>query len=88
MIKDLRIRLKRCEPYLIERDLLPKLYFREDENNTEKWIFKYAFLMGHTDETISVRLNYYSRQAINRKMQQILESNRTLIEEFLTSLNK
>lgn len=88
MIKDLRIRLKRCEPYLIERDLLPKLYFKEDNRDTEKWIFKYAFIYKHTDETISIRLDYYSRQAINRKMQHILESNRTLIEEFLLIHNK
>lgn len=88
MIKDLRSRLKKCQPYHIEHDLLPKLYFKEDENNTEKWIFKYAFIYRHTDETISIRLNYYSRQAINRKMQNILESNRTLIEEFLLTQNK
>lgn len=82
-MRDLRSKLRKCNPYLIERDLLPKLYFKEDVNNTEEWIFKYSFLRKLSDEAIAIRLGFYSRQGINKKLNMILDSNSYLIEEFV-----
>ena len=84
-MKDLRAKLKKCQPYFIERDLLPKLYFKEDENNTEFWIFKYAFIRRLTDVSIGIRLGY-TKQNIHYKIKGILQSNQSLMEEFLCNL--
>ena len=84
-MKDLRAKLKKCQPYFIERDLLPKLYFKEDENNTEFWIFKYAFIRRLTDVSIGIRLGC-TKQNIHYKIKGILQSNQSLIEEFLCNL--
>lgn len=81
-MKEIRTKLKKCQPYFIERDLLPKLYFREDENNTEYWIFKYYFITQLTQLSISIRLDY-SKQNINYLLHRILKRNHALIEEFL-----
>ena len=85
-MKDLRARLKKCQPYYIERDLLPTLYFREDEKDIEFWIFKYAFIRRLTDVSISIRLGY-TRQNIHYKLKSILKANKSLIEEFLNTQN-
>ena len=86
-MRDLRSKLKSCQPYLIQRDLYPKLFFRDDGRYTEKLIFKYAFIDRFRDEQISVKLDYYSRQGINKKLHQILDANKYLIEEFLNNQN-
>lgn len=94
-ITKIKNKLRKCQPYLIERDLLPKLYFKQDEcdklldsyghkRETEYWIFKYIFIL-HTNElNIAIRLNY-SQQMISYKLQQIIERNETLITEFLVN---
>ena len=79
---NLRSKLKGCQPYFIEKDLLPTLYFKEDENDTEYWIFKYCFITRLSDLAIGVRLGY-SRQQIYNKTQSIISANKTLIENFL-----
>lgn len=85
-MKDLRAKLKKCQPYFIERDLLPNLYFKEDENDTEYWIFKYAFIRRLTDVSISIRLGY-TKQNIHYKIKGILQANQALIEEFFNNHN-
>lgn len=85
-MKDLRTRLKKCQPYFVERDLLPKLYFREDKDNIEFWIFKYAFITRLTDVSIGIRLGY-TKQNIHYKLKSILQANQALIEEFLKTQN-
>ena len=92
---EIKNRLKKCQPYHIEKDLLPKLYLKKDEceslvdcygnkRETEYWIFKYIFIL-HTNElNIAIRLNY-SQQTISYKLQKILERNKTLIENFLVN---
>lgn len=81
-MRELRNRLKQEQSYLIEKDLIPKLYFKEDKENTEYWVFFYAFVRKLTDLSISVRLGY-SQQAISKKVHKILKNNKTLIETFL-----
>jgi len=83
-MKKIRYRLKKSQSYLIERDLLPKLYFKEDKNNTEYWSFFYAFVRKLSDVSIGVRLGY-SQQNISNKIQKILANNEVLIEEFLNN---
>lgn len=83
-MENLRSRLKDCQPYFIEKDLLPKLYFKEDENNTEYWIFRYSFITRLNTLAIGVRLGY-TRQHILTKLKQIIKANKSLIENFLLS---
>jgi hypothetical protein len=94
-ITQLKNKLINCEPYLIERDLLPKLYFKEEEcdkfldcygnkREVEYWIFKYIFIRGVTEDYIAVRLDY-SQQTISYRLRKIIERNKTLIEEFLVN---
>lgn len=57
-MNEIRLKLKKCQPYFIEHDLLPKIYFKEDKNNTEYWIFFYSFIRRLSDEAIGARLGY------------------------------
>lgn len=86
-MNEIRIRLKHCEPYFIEHELLPLMYFRESENKTEYWIFFYSFIRRLSDEAIGVRLGY-SRQQILNKTKAILKFNLTMIQNFLQKHNK
>lgn len=86
-MENLRNRLKDCQPYFIEKDLLPILYFKEDENNTEYWIFKYSFITRLSTLAIGVRLGY-TRQHILNKLKQIIKANQALIENFLQEHSK
>lgn len=79
---NLRKELKRVQPYYIETCLLPKMYFNEDEHDTEYWIFVYAFLRGLSDQSIGVRLGY-SRQHILKWTKKIIERNHDLIFDFI-----
>ena len=85
-MNETKSKLKKCQPYFIERDLLPNLYFKEDENDTEYWIFKYAFIRRLTDVSISIRL-VYTKQNIHYKIKGTLQANQALIEEFLNNHN-
>ena len=92
--KEIRNKLKKCQPYLIQRDLLPKLFFKEEDNDlldeygnkkeTEYWIFFYAFIRKLTDLAIGVRLGY-TPQNINKRTIKIIKNNYSLIETFLSS---
>lgn len=84
-MKKYRTILKNTEPYYIERDLFDKLFFMEDEKDTEYWIFKYAFLRRLSDEAIGIRLDY-DTTTIYRKTLKIIKNNYRLIKEFLDNL--
>lgn len=84
-MKEIRTKLKQTQPYFIERDLLPKLYFKEDDNDTEYWIFKYSFIRHLSDLSIGIRLGY-SRQHILRLTYKIIKNNHALITEFLNNM--
>lgn len=81
-ISKIKNKLKKCQPYLIERDLLPKLYFKEDKDEKEYWVFKYAFIRRLTDVSIGVRLGYTS-QNIYYIIKNIIQANREIIIQFL-----
>ena len=81
-MNEIRIKLKKCQPYFVEHELLPKMYFKEDENNTEYWIFFYSFIRHLSDEAIGIRLGY-SRQHILVLTKKILRNNLTMVLEFL-----
>lgn len=81
-MENLRNKLKDCQPYFIEKELLPNLYFKEDENDTEYWIFKYSFITRLSTLATGVRLGY-SRQHILVKLKKIIKANKALIEDFL-----
>ena len=81
-MNEIRIKLKDCEPYFIEHELLPKMYFRESENNTEYWIFFYCFIRKLSDEAIGIRLGY-SRQHILNLTKKILKANKTMVLDFI-----
>ena len=92
---EIRNKLKKCQPYFIERDLLPKLYFKQepceeildsygDKKDIEYWIFKYIFIFHAYEQNIAIRLNY-SQQNISHRLHRIIERNKTIIEEFLVN---
>lgn len=81
-MQNLRNDLKECQPYLIEKYLIPKMYFQEDADNTEYWIFRYTFINRLTTLSIGVRLGY-TRQTVLIKLKKILKYNSTIIKEFL-----
>ena len=85
-MKKLKNRLKKCQPYFIEKDLLPKLYFKEEMGDKEYWIFKYSFIRRLSDVSIGVRLGYTS-QNIHYLTKNILKANESIIEEFLLTQN-
>ena len=63
----------------IEKELLPELFFK---NETEQWIFFYAFCRRLNDEAIGVRV-YLDKTNIYRKELQIIENNLSKITHFL-----
>lgn len=85
-IKEIRIRLKDVEPRFIEKKLLPEIYFKEDEKNTEYWVFFYRYVRKLGDETIGVRLGY-ERKSIYNICLRIIKNNLTTITEFLHKLS-
>lgn len=95
--KDIRARLKKCQPYFIEKELLPNLYFKEEEcdllddygnkRDVEYWIVKYAFMRKLSDEAIGMRLGFESL-AIYRRTLKLIERNLAIIEEFLARHDK
>lgn len=81
-MRELKNRLRQCQPYYIERDLLPNLYFREDREEIEKWVFVYSFIRRLPDVSIGVRLGYTSQNIYHIKLD-ILKTNKDLINSFL-----
>ena len=77
--KEIRAKLKKSEPYRIEKELLPELFFK-DEN--EQWIFFYAFCRRLSDEAIGIRV-YLDKTDVYRKELQIIENNLSKITHFL-----
>ena len=84
MVKNnIRRSLRNCEPYFIQYDLLPKLYLIEDEEQVEYWIFFYYFVRKLNYDAIGIRLGFQGN-TIYYRLQKILKSNKTIIEEFIT----
>lgn len=77
--KKIRAKLKKSEPYRIEKELLPELFFK---NETEQWIFFYAFCRRLSDEAIGVRV-YLDKTNVYRKELQIIKNNLSKITHFL-----
>lgn len=80
--KTIKNKLKKCQPYFVEKDLFPKLYFNEERLEQERWIFKYSFIRKLSDVSIGIRLGYTS-QNIHYITKCILYANKNIIEEFL-----
>ena len=83
---NLRSKLKKCEPYFIQHELLPKLYFKEDKEETEYWIFFYYFIRKLNYRAIGRRLGF-DHSTIAYKLNKILMTNNTIIEEFIFQQN-
>lgn len=81
--KIIRKLLKESEPALIKLELLPELWFKEDEKETEYWIFFYAFCYRFSDDMISQRLGYYTRKHVYNRTLKIIKNNYTVISRFL-----
>lgn len=81
--KQIRKILKEAEPALIKMDLLPEMWFKKDEQETEYWIFFYSFCYRFSDDMISQRLGYYTKKQIYNKTLKIIQNNYTLISRFL-----
>lgn len=90
---ELKRALAKCQPYFIEKELLPRMYFREEMNeritdcygnkkDVEYWIFYYTFIRKLTQTCIGVRLNY-TQQYIFQRLMEIMKNNSFLIENFL-----
>lgn len=86
-------KLKQCQPYFIEKDLIPKLYFKDEkfngryddygnEKDTDYWIFYYTFIRKLTAQSIGIRLNF-TRQNVSKRLLQIISANKFLIDNFL-----
>lgn len=84
--KRIKSRLKKAQPYFIEKDLLPQLYFNEEYEETERWVFVYTFLRRLTDTSIGIRLDYSSAN-IHYITKRIINTNKNIIEDFLFSHN-
>ena len=82
----LRNKLKECEPYHIQYDLLPKLYFKEDKEEIEYWVFFYHFVRQLNYRAIGTRLGF-DHSTIAYKMNKILQTNNSIIEEFIFQQN-
>lgn len=90
--KDIRTRLKKCQPYFIEKELIPNLYYKEEEcdlvdeygrkREIERWIIFYSFIRKLSDEAIGIRLGF-GGNTIYKKTLKIIERNLTIIENFL-----
>lgn len=85
-ITQIRNKLKKCQSYFIEKDLLPQLYFKEDIEEKEYWVFKYAFIRRLSDVSIGVRLGY-TKQNIHYIIKKILQANYSIIENFIFTQN-
>ena len=83
-ITQIKSKLKKCQPYFIEKDLLPKLYFKEDIEEKEYWAFKYAFIRRLSDVSIGIRLGY-TKQNIHYIIKNILQTNYSIIINFINS---
>lgn len=81
--KEIRKRLKKSQPSLIRQYLIPELWFKEDGNETEYWVFYYAFYNRFSDKMISDRIGYYKDRHIYNISLQIIENNLLLISNFL-----
>ena len=77
--KEIRTKLKKSEPYRIEKELLPKLFFK---NETEQFIFFYAFYRRLNEEAIGVRV-HLDKTIVYRKELQIIKNNLSTITHFL-----
>ena len=83
-MNEIKNKLKKCQSYFIEKDLMPKLYLKDD-NDIEYWIFFYSFVRKLSDKAIGIRLGYYTSQAINKRCTKIINNNKAIITDFLLS---
>lgn len=80
--KEIRTKLKEKQPFYIEKELLPNLYFKEDDKNTQYWVFFYRYIRQLSDLTIGVRLGY-DRKSIYNITLKIIKNNYDIISHFL-----
>lgn len=85
-MNNIRQNLRECEPYRIQFELLPKIYFKEDIKEIEYWIFFYYFVRKLNYRAIGVRLGF-DHSTIAYKLIKILKSNNTLITTFIHQQN-
>lgn len=85
-MKNIRKNLKDCEPYFIQYNLLSKLYFKEDKEEIEYWIFFYYFIRKLNYRAIGARLGY-DHSTIAYKLNKILVRNKTIIKNFIFQQN-
>ena len=88
-MKNLRIALRKIQPYFVEYNLIPKLYFKEDKDKIDYWVFFYHFIRKLNYRAIGARLGF-DHSTIAYKMTNILKNNQKLIEDFIfqQSLNE
>lgn len=80
--KEIRSKLKNYQPYYIEKELMPFLYYKEATKELEYWVFLYSFVRKLSDEAIGVRLGYNRKSVYNMALR-IIENNLDLIVKFL-----
>lgn len=90
--KDIRTKLKKCQPYFIEKELLPNLYFKEEDcdlvdeygrkREVERWIMFYSLIRKLSDKAIGIRLGFEGNTIYKRTLK-IIERNLNVIEDFL-----
>lgn len=82
---NIRRSLRECEPYFIEFELIPKIYFNDDNDKekTNYWIFFYYFVRKLSYLAIGIRLGYEAN-TIHYKLKNILKANKNIIQNFIT----
>lgn len=90
--KDIRTRLKKCQPYFIEKELIDNLYYKEEDcelidcngnkRELERWIIFYSFIRKLSDDAIGIRFGFEGN-TIYKKTLKIIERNLNIIEQFL-----
>ena len=80
----IRRSLRECEPYFIEFELIPQIYFNDNDNEekTNYWVFFYYFVRKLSYLAIGVRLGY-RENTIHYKLKNILKANKTIIQNFI-----
>ena len=81
---NIRRSLRECEPYFIEFELIPQIYFNDNDNEekTNYWVFFYYFVRKLSYLAIGVRLGYEDN-TIHYKLKNILKANKTIIQHFI-----
>lgn len=78
-LNKIRILLKNVEPYKIEQELYPNLFYKTE---IDKWIFFYSFCRRLNDISIGYRVGL-ERSQVYRRTITIIKDNLTCIIKFL-----